>query len=516
MKNINSYLFCFLLITISTFAFGQTQGTLTCSFTTTSSGGYTPKHLLAVWIENSSGTFIKTKMKYSSTSNYDHLANWTSKSNKNTVDALTGATLNSHSTRTFTWDGTNISGTQVADGPYKIWIELAWGNSMTSGKITSSYSFTKGVNEDHQTPSGNANLSNIKIDWVPKPVNHTIATSNLGSTTFCSGANVKVPFTISGETFNTGNIFTAQLSDANGSFATPVNIGTKSSITSDTINATIPLGTVTGNGYRIRVTGSNPIVTGSENDSNLDITLTVTPSLTLTQTPSGTVCPEQIIRFKAIPVNGGLPVYEWKIDGLVSGTSDSILKSFKNGQVVSCLMTSSLKCVTSKTATASPVTVSIYNVQPVTITLNSGKLISSENNGNQWYEESLGAISGANNNTFTPTNSGKYYVIVTDAHGCKDTSNVIHYYSSSISDEIGNYFGIYPNPSNGTINFNTNITSLDHKIRVENLPGKTIGTYNYSTGISETIDLSNYSDGMYFMVINTKQKELRFKFILKK
>jgi len=64
-------------------------------------------------------------------------------------------------------------------------------------------------------------------------------------------------------TFNSGNTFTAQLSDAAGSFTSPVNIGSSNSVNDGSINITIPAGTPTGTGYRIRVTGSNPATTGS-------------------------------------------------------------------------------------------------------------------------------------------------------------------------------------------------------------------------------------------------------------
>lgn len=85
-----------------------------------------------------------------------------------------------------------------------------------------------------------------------------------------TNASVNVPFTITG-TYNAGNIFTAQLSDATGSFATPVNIGTLSGTSAGTINAAIPSTTPSGSGYRIRVIASNPIVNGADNGANITI-----------------------------------------------------------------------------------------------------------------------------------------------------------------------------------------------------------------------------------------------------
>jgi len=81
-------------------------------------------------------------------------------------------------------------------------------------------------------------------------------------------ASVSVPFTTS-SAFTAGNVFTAQLSDATGSFTAATNIGTLTGTTSGTISATIPSTTPAGTGYRIRVIGSNPAITGSDNGTNL-------------------------------------------------------------------------------------------------------------------------------------------------------------------------------------------------------------------------------------------------------
>ncbi len=111
----------------------------------------------------------------------------------------------------------------------------------------------------------------------------TITTSVISPLTYCSGSAVSVPYTKTG-TFNAGNIFTAQLSDATGSFAAPTNIGTLTSTAAGTIAATIPVATPTGTLYRIRVIGSNPATTGSINVSN--ITITNKPSATISYTGS--------------------------------------------------------------------------------------------------------------------------------------------------------------------------------------------------------------------------------------
>src|SRR5690242_523610 len=76
----------------------------------------------------------------------------------------------------------------------------------------------------------------------------TISTGSVSGSPFCINSIANVPFTITGS-FNSGNIFTAQLSDASGNFASPVNIGTVTSTVAGSVAATIPAGTPAGTGY---------------------------------------------------------------------------------------------------------------------------------------------------------------------------------------------------------------------------------------------------------------------------
>ncbi len=106
------------------------------------------------------------------------------------------------------------------------------------------------------------------------PVATTISTGTILGSPFCVGASgepVNVPYTIGGS-YTAGNVFTAQLSDASGSFAAPLAIGTRTATNAGTIAATLPNTVSNGTGYRIRVISSMPAVTGTDNGVNLTIT----------------------------------------------------------------------------------------------------------------------------------------------------------------------------------------------------------------------------------------------------
>lgn len=85
---------------------------------------------------------------------------------------------------------------------------------------------------------------------------------------YCPGQDVDVPYVGTG-TFAAGNVFTAELSNATGSFTTPTAIGTFASTDlAGNIPSVIPT-TASGAGYRIRVKSSSPGLTSTDNGANI-------------------------------------------------------------------------------------------------------------------------------------------------------------------------------------------------------------------------------------------------------
>ncbi|MCX6232783.1 MAG: hypothetical protein NTZ33_14690 [Bacteroidetes bacterium] len=98
----------------------------------------------------------------------------------------------------------------------------------------------------------------------------SLTCGTISPVSYCQGSAINVPFTATG-TFDAGNDFTAQLSDSSGSFASPTDIGTLTSQTSGTINATIPISQIPGTSYRIRVISSSPSMISNNNGTNITI-----------------------------------------------------------------------------------------------------------------------------------------------------------------------------------------------------------------------------------------------------
>ncbi len=137
---------------------------LTVSVVTTSAGGsYAPKHVVAIWIENNAGQFVKTLTVYAKTK-ASYLTNWETSSGGNSIDAVSGATQNTHGTIYGSWNGTDAKGITAPDGTYRVCMELTDKNS--TGNF-SYFTFTKGPNKETKTPPNEPSFSSISIKWVP-------------------------------------------------------------------------------------------------------------------------------------------------------------------------------------------------------------------------------------------------------------------------------------------------------------------------------------------------------------
>ena len=165
------------------------------------------------------------------------------------------------------------------------WIRVSVPFTYVDGRIPQYILITSTSSGDQL---GGTSGSTLWIDGMQTIYNPTIITNSVATGPYyvsaTQGATVSVPFTMSGH-FSASNTVTAQLSNASGSFASPVTIGAMVDTMSGTISATIPAGTATGTGYRIRVVSSSPALTAADNGSNITINLcsnSAAPSATQT------------------------------------------------------------------------------------------------------------------------------------------------------------------------------------------------------------------------------------------
>jgi hypothetical protein len=164
--------------------------------------------------------------------------------------------------------------------------------------------------------------------------------------------------------------------------------------------------------------------------------------------------------------------------------------------------------------------VSVYPIPPApVITLNGTLLSSNASSGNQWYEVG-GPVSGATNQTFTPTANGSYYCVVT-LNGCSsdpsDTLTVIVTSTEQLTESPA--FSIFPNPGNGvfTLRFDSPVL-LDVTMDIWNDVGQIVYKYIITADVGklfETIDLSFLPKGIYIIRTTSGDKINTIKLVMK-
>lgn len=205
-------------------------------------------------------------------------------------------------------------------------------------------------------------ISNVNFTIVAgSAVLTTLSTSAISGNAICSGQSINISFTGDGNA-NAGNVYTAQLSNAAGSFASPVSIGTlTSSLSSGTITCAIPVLATTAIGYRIRVIASNPSVIGSDNGT----ALTYSGTLGSTGSISGNtnVCQGQTGVVYTVPAVTNATGYNWTVP------SGSTITAGANTNSITVTITTS---VTSGSVSVTPITAcSIGSTTSLTLTIAS-------------------------------------------------------------------------------------------------------------------------------------------------
>lgn len=136
--------------------------------TTTAHGGpYAPRNVVAIWIEDANGTFVKTIGRWAN-ARTSRLVAWVAKAGSGDVDAVSGATRQDHTQRvTATWDLKNKAGTEVPDGTYTIRMELADSNASSPAQNDQgTYSFVKNTAGATQTNVKSGGFT-ATIDYKP-------------------------------------------------------------------------------------------------------------------------------------------------------------------------------------------------------------------------------------------------------------------------------------------------------------------------------------------------------------
>jgi photosystem II stability/assembly factor-like uncharacterized protein len=256
--------------------------------------------------------------------------------------------------------------------------------------------------------------------------------------TYCAGNSIFIGYFARGF-YGATNTFTAQLSDASGSFASPINIGTYTATPytyqSGIITATIPIATMAGSNYRVRVIASDPATIGVDNGLGITIQPSFTPSVTLTSNTNGTVCAGSVVILSTTAVAGGLnPVYTWTINGNNINNNSNVLvtSTLQDGDIVQASMVSNLNCANTLPVLSNTFTASISTGLPLalandtTVCANSSLQLTAPAGYNYSWSPSQGLSNANIANPIALINTNiTYQLTITDANGCAGTDSII-------------------------------------------------------------------------------------------
>lgn len=143
----------------------RAQGVSVLFKTTPAGGAFAPRNVVAVWITDGNGAFVKTIGRWADTRKSDLVA-WNQASGGD-ADAVSGATRLDHTVQLAAqWDLKSKAGAVMPDGTYTIHIELSDSQtSSTAPNHEATYTFVKGPSPQVQTPTDANGFTAVKITY---------------------------------------------------------------------------------------------------------------------------------------------------------------------------------------------------------------------------------------------------------------------------------------------------------------------------------------------------------------
>ncbi|MEI6765277.1 MAG: T9SS type A sorting domain-containing protein [Bacteroidota bacterium] len=173
--------------------------------------------------------------------------------------------------------------------------------------------------------------------------------------------------------------------------------------------------------------GANSIDNG--NNTGWSFSTGAVPSISIVANPPGALCSGMPIAFSATSVNGGTsPSWQWKVNGINVGANTSTYTSstLSSGDSVWCEMTSSLICANPNFVISNIITLTSpdrhLNYNDTTICQGTSLQLAPCCIPNiQTIVWSTGSV----NSTISVNQSGNYWAMVTDVHGCARMTDTI-------------------------------------------------------------------------------------------
>lgn len=149
----------------------------------------------------------------------------------------------------------------------------------------------------------------------------------------------------------------------------------------------------------------------------------------------------------------------------------------------------------------------------VTVVSGNDTLIYSTNLNLQWYFNT-NAIAGETDTIHIAQSNGNYFVQVTDSFGCSNNSDTVTVVGVGIEKLESSTFSIYPNPTSGKLTIEFKDEEIEF-ISVINLLGEELMSRKLNQHPTKLeLDITTFSEGIYYLSLNSKDKKYLQKIIL--
>ena len=389
----------------------------------------------------------------------------------------------------------------------------------------------------NETPGSGSTSDDLFVDDILLVYNPSLTMGQLASSSFSPGDAITIPFTLTGtmspDNLNkAANQVIAQLSDANGNFTPPTELGRVTTNTSGSITAQIPNGP-SGSGYRVRLVSTNyPMVGGniqtiSIAPSTYTVTVAANPTNAGTVTGGGTYNQGQSCTVSAT-ANTGYTFTNWTENGNVVSSNATYTFNVEGNRNLVANFTLNNYTVTVSANPSNGGTVTgggnfTYGQScTVTATANTGytfsnwtengNVVSSNANYTFTVNSNRTLVANFTENTYTitvsanPSNGGTATGGGTFTYGqsCTATATANTGYTFTNWTENGNVISSnadYTFTVEGNRNLVANFTAITYTITVSANPsnsGTTSGGGTYTHGQSCTV-IATSADGYTFM-----------------
>ena len=329
--------------------------------------------------------------------------------------------------------------------------------------------------------------------------------------------------------FNSGNTFFLQLSDANGSFTAFTEVANSTTITSSpgTLTFVVPSNFVGGEGFKFRIRSTAPALLSPESNPVPIFFQTFTNSFLINNgQPTATVCTGSSITFSidnptAPPTTLTNLNYRWyRNNVLISGATSTSLVVTTTGTYYCEINYGACTTTASITRSQNVVVNSIPGLAPITISSSLGTdialgnptTLSTTQNSTyayQWFRNGV-AIPTANNFNFVTDQAGQYTVRVNNTTCSVQSSSI------TLVNVIGSSSTVIPNvitPNNDGINDTWEIPVIylsgsNTEVFITDAVGKEVlRTNNYTNNWpSSPIDFKSANPVFYYIITPTNQE----------